>query len=240
MRLLATVARLLVVSVVVLAGCGSDADSEDDAALSESEQRVVETLEDRGLDRQVGCVAKALVDEFGEQAALVAEGASNVDDPERYAAAFEECGVDETPEDASPEAAAEDGRCDDESLHVPAPEIVTTETTAKMDLLYVEHGPCGYNADGAVNVGDAPSVTTAVGTIEVHAEAGFDAEYSVASEDSVDGSLVSAGVADAEGIMVVDVPENGCHQLAVELSNGDLSGVFVSRVQASAGACPPS
>lgn len=108
-----------------------------------------------------------------------------------------------------------------------------------MDLLFLEHQGCGYNADGGANLGLEPAVTSTDGRVEVDVPSAFDVSYSLSPAEDDDVPLAKATSASADGSLTIDVPETGCHRLVVELTRGDLTGRFVSLLETSEATCAP-
>lgn len=130
------------------------------------------------------------------------------------------------------------GGCADGALRVPTPLVTSGSTEAPMDLLHVEHRTCGYNGDGAANLGIEPPAVTVGERLRVDVSPDFDVRWALSSADDEGAPLVEGRAAGSSDALLVDVPDAGCHRLVVELVRGGLTGRFVSRLETSGGACP--
>ncbi len=130
--------------------------------------------------------------------------------------------------------------CDDGALRVPAPQVISEDTEAAMDLLFIEHQACAADADGAANLGVEPSVIATDGRFRVEVSPEFEVRYVVTSAGEEDAPLVEGRAAGSDDALVIDVLDAGCQRLVVELVRGDLTGRFVSRLETSDDACPAS
>ncbi len=102
-----------------------------------------------------------------------------------------------------------------------------------MDLLFVEH-QCGYNADGAANLGVEPVVVDATLQPRIAVPPGFDVSYSLSAAELNDDHFTDARI-DGGGGFPIDPTSPGCYTLIVELTRGDLSGRFASTLDVADG-----
>lgn len=129
------------------------------------------------------------------------------------------------------------GDCDDDALEVPTPRLVTALVEVPMDLLFIQHPACGYNADGAVNLGADPAVVQVAARVDVAVSAEFGVRYSLTPATADEAPLADASALISDGVLQIDVPATGCHRLVLELTRGDLTGRYVSLLQTSGEGC---
>lgn len=125
--------------------------------------------------------------------------------------------------------------CGDEHFEVPTPQVLAEGRGTDMDLLWVEHRACSYNADGGANLGVPPTVVPVAGEVAVDAAGDFDASYAIGP--ARDGH-VTADETPLRTKTSLPLPDSGCHRLEVELRDGDLRGRFVAVLETSREACP--
>jgi len=134
---------------------------------------------------------------------------------------FTGCGSGET--DATSE-------CGPDSLDVPAPLIVVGDGEEPMDLVFVRG--CGTEADGATGIGADPVVVSGTDEIRVTTSDDYDVRYALGPV----GSPVS-GFDGADAEFAIDVPQDGCHLLTVELDDGVAEARYAAWVGSTEAAC---
>jgi len=127
------------------------------------------------------------------------------------------------------------GPCEGIDLKVPTPSLHAGGRKVELDYLWTQHS-CGFNGDGAANLGAELKVIVAGERAQLAVDPRFEAQLALRPDGVPADEFIEAPRSDNDLITVGPLPAP-CTELTVNLVDGELSASFAARLARADGDC---